>query len=54
MSRCSGKVIRRLVKLTLMGELFLTVSDSHADDLVVYYEEINDKDFGFWKEAMKS
>ena len=47
MSRRSGRVIRLPVKLTLMGE-------SHEDDPTSYYEAINNKDFGFWKEAIKS
>ena len=50
----SRKVIRPLVKLTLMGESSLTISKSHEDDPTCYYKEINDKDFGFWKKAMKS
>ena len=54
MSRHSGRVIRPLVKLTLMGESSLTIPGSHEDDLTGYYEAINDKDFDFWKEAMKS
>ena len=54
MSRQSGRVIRPLVKLTLMGESSLTIPESHEDDPTSYYEAINDKDFGFWKEAMKS
>ena len=45
----SGRVIRPLVKLTLMGESSLTISESHEDDPTGYYEEINDKDFDFWK-----
>ena len=47
MSRCSGRVIRPLLKLTLMGESSLTIPKSHKDDLTGYYEAINDKDFGF-------
>ena len=50
----SGRVIRPPVKLTLMGESSLTIPKSHEDDPTSYYEAINDKDFGFWKEAMKS
>ena len=53
MSRCSERVIRPHVKLTLMGESSVTVPKSHEDDPTGYYEAINDKDFGFWKEAMK-
>ena len=37
-----------------MGESSLTVSDSHEDDPTGYYKAINDEDFKFWKEAMKS
>ena len=51
---CSGRVIRPPVKLTLMGESSLTILESHEDDLIGYYEAINDKDSDFWKEAMKS
>ena len=47
MSRCSGRVIRPLLKLTLMGESSLTIPKSHKDDLTGYYEAIIDKDFGF-------
>ena len=54
MSRRSGRVIRPSVKLMLMGESSLTVLNSHEDDPIGYYEAINDKDFDFWKEAMKS
>ena len=54
MSRHSGRVIRPPVKLMLMGESSLTVLNSHEDDSIGYYEAINDKDFGFWKEVMKS
>ena len=54
MPRRSGRVIRPLIKLTLMGESSLTIPESHEDDPTSYYEAINDKDFGFWKEAMKS
>ena len=54
MPRRSGRVIRPPVKLTLMGESSLTILESHEDDPTSYYEAINDKDFGFWKEAMKS
>ena len=36
-----------------MKESSLTVQDSHEDDPIGYYEAINDKDFDFWKEAMK-
>ena len=46
--------MRPLVKLTLMGESSLTIPESHEDHPTGYYEAINDKDFGFWKEAMKS
>ena len=42
--RCSGRVIRPLVKLTLMGESSLTIPESHEDDPTSYYEAINDKD----------
>ena len=52
MSRRSGRVIRPLVKITLMGESSLTISKSHENDPKGYYEAINDKDFDFWKEAM--
>ena len=54
MPRCNGRVIRSLVKLTLMGASSLTISKSHEDDPTGYYEAINEKDFVFWKEAMKS
>ena len=54
MPRCSGRVIRPPVKLTLMGESSLTILESHEDDPTGYYGAINDKDFNFWKEAMKS
>ena len=54
MHRRSGRVIRPLVKLTLMGKSYLTILESHEDDPTGYYKAINDKDFGFWKEAMKS
>ena len=54
MPRRSGRVIRPPVKLTLMGESSLTIPESHEDDPTGYYEAINDKDFNFWKEAMKS
>ena len=54
MPRHSGRVIRPPVKLTLMGESSLTIPESHEDDPTSYYEAINDKDFGFWIEAMKS
>ena len=47
MPRRSGRVIRPLVKLTLMGESSLTILESHEDNPTSYYEEINDKDFGF-------
>ena len=47
LSRCSGRVIRPLVKLTLMGESSLTVLESHEDDPTGYYKTINDRDFGF-------
>ena len=49
MPRCSGKIIRPLVMLTLMGESSLTISTSHEDDPIGYYKTINDKDFGFGK-----
>ena len=54
MPRCSGRVIRPHVKLTWMGESSLIILESHEDDPTTYYEEINDKGFDFWKEAMKS
>ena len=54
MPRCSGRVIIPLVKLTLMGESSLTIPESHENDPTSYYEAINDNDFGFWKEAIKS
>ena len=54
MPRRSRRVIRPPVKLTLMGESYLTISKSLEDDPTSYYEAIDDKDFGFWKEAMKS
>ena len=38
----------------LMGESSLTIPESYEDDPTGYYEAINDKDFSFWKEAMKS
>ena len=53
MPRRSGRVIRTHVKLTLMGESYLAISESHEDDPIGYYKEISDKDFGFWKKAMK-
>ena len=53
MSHHSGRVIRPPIKLTLKGESSLTVLDSHEDDPTSYYEAINDKDFKFWKKAMK-
>ena len=53
MSHRSGRVIRPLVKLMLIGESYLTVLDSHEDDPMGYYESINDKDSNFWKETMK-
>ena len=54
MLRLSGRVIRPPVKLTLMGESFLTIQESHDDDPTSYYKVINDNDFNFWKDAMKS
>ena len=54
MPRRGGRVIRPPVMLTLMGESSLTIPKSHEDDPTSYYEAINDKDFSFWKEAMKS
>ena len=54
MPRRSRRVIRPLVKLTLIGESSLTIPESHEDDTTSYYEAINDKDFSFWKKAMKS
>ena len=54
MPRRSGRVIRPPVKLTLMGESSLIIPESHEDDPISYYEAINDKEFDFWKEAMKS
>ena len=54
MSRHSVRVIRPPVMLTLMGESSLAILNSHEDDPTCYYEAINDKDFGFWKEVMKS
>ena len=54
MSRRSGRVITPPVKLTLMGESSLTIPESHEDDPTSNYEVINEKDYGFWKEAMKS
>ena len=50
----SGRVIRPPVKLMLIGESSLTIPYSHEDDPTGYYEANNDKDFDFWKEAMKS
>ena len=56
----SGRVIRLPIKLTLfplftlMRELSLEIPESHEDDPIGYYEAINDKDFEFWKKAMKS
>ena len=32
----------------------MPIAESHGDDPTGYYKTINDKDFGFWKEAMKS
>ena len=49
MPRCSGRVIRSPVKLTLMGESSLTILESHEDDPTSYYEVINDKDSYFGK-----
>ena len=54
MPRRSGRVIRPPVKLTLMRESSLTIQKSHEDDPTSYYEAIDDKDYDFWKEAMKS
>ena len=54
MSRHSRRIIRPPVMLTLMGESSLTILESHEDDPTGYYEAINDKDFKFWKEVMKS
>ena len=54
MPHCSGRVIRPHVKITFMGESSLSIIESHEDDPTGYYEAINDKDFDFWKEAMKS
>ena len=54
MPRHSGRVVRPPVKLTLMGESSLKILESHEDDPTSYYEAINDKDFGFSKEALKS
>ena len=54
MSRCSGRVIKAHVKLTLIGESSFTIPDSHEDDPIANYEAINDKDSKFWKDAMKS
>ena len=53
MPRRSGTIIRPPVKLKLMGESSLTIPESHEYDPTSYYEAFNDKDFGFWKEAMK-
>ena len=50
----SGRVIRLPIKLTLMRESSLEIPESHEDDPIGYYEAINDKDFEFWKKAMKS
>ena len=36
-----------------MRESSLTISKSHEDDPIGCYEVINDKDFGFWKKAIK-
>ena len=38
----------------LMGESSLTILKSHEDDPIGYYKAINDKNFSFWKEPMKS
>ena len=54
MPRRSGRVTRLPVKLTLMGESSLTIPESHEDDPTGYNEAIDDKDFSFLKEAMKS
>ena len=54
MPRRSGRVIRPLVKLTLMEESSLTILDSHEDEPTGYYDAINDKDSNFWKEVTKS
>ena len=54
MGRHCGRVIRPPIKLMLMGESSLTIPESYEDDPTGYYEAINDKDFSFWKEAMKS
>ena len=51
--RCSGRVIRPLVKLMLMGESSLTIQESYEDDPIGYYKAINDKDSNFRKYAMK-
>ena len=48
------RVIRPSVKLTWVVESSLTILESYEDDPTSYYEAINDKDFDFWKEAMKS
>ena len=53
MSRRSGRVIGPPFMITLIGESSLTIFESHEDDSIGYYEEINDKDFEFWKEVMK-
>ena len=53
MHRRSERVIRPPVKLTLIGESSLTISYSHEYDPTSYYKAINDKGFGFWKEAME-
>ena len=50
----SGRVIRPPVKLTLMGESSLTILESHEDDPTGYHKAINEKNFYFWKKAMKS
>ena len=47
MSRRSGRIIRPLVMLKLMGESSLTILESYEDDPTGYYEAINDKDFKF-------
>ena len=47
--RCSGRVIRPLVKLMLMGESSLTIQESYEDDPIGYYKAINDKDSNFRK-----
>ena len=53
-SKRSKRIIRPLVRLTLLNEIYLMELEEHDNDPFTYQEAMTDNDVENWKRAMES